>query len=128
MIDHLSITVGDIGKAQAFYDAVLAALGAGRLMNLEHGEVVISGYGQEGKPSFWIATGTGESAEPMRGHIAFAASDRSAVDAFHRAALAAGAIDNGAPGLRPNYHPTYYASFVIDPDGHRLEAVCHAPE
>jgi catechol 2,3-dioxygenase-like lactoylglutathione lyase family enzyme len=128
MIDHLSITVGDIGKARAFYDAVLAALGAERLMNVEYGNVVISGYGQEGKPSFWIAAGTGEPAEPLRGHVAFAASDRSAVDAFHHAAIGAGATDNGAPGLRPNYHPTYYASFVIDPDGHRLEAVCHTPE
>ncbi len=63
----------------------------------------------------------------MPGHIAFAALDRNTVDAFYQAALAAGAVDDGAPGLRPHYHANYYAAFVIDPDGHRIEAVCHAP-
>ena len=87
-----------------------------------------SGWGRDGKPSFWISQGPGDAALPRVGHIAFAASDRASVDAFYRAALASGARDNGAPGLRPHYHPTYYAAFVIDPDGNRLEAVCHAPE
>jgi catechol 2,3-dioxygenase-like lactoylglutathione lyase family enzyme len=64
----------------------------------------------------------------LAGHVAFAAPDRALVDAFHRAAMAAGATDNGAPGLRPHYHESYYGAFVIDPDGHRLEAVCHRPE
>jgi catechol 2,3-dioxygenase-like lactoylglutathione lyase family enzyme len=126
MIDHLSITVGDIGKARSFYDVVLATLGAARIMNMDRPEVRISGYGREGKPSFWIA-GTGAASASLPGHVAFAAPDRSAVDAFHAAALAAGAADNGAPGLRPHYHPNYYASFVVDPDGNRLEAVCHRP-
>lgn len=127
MIDHLSITVADIGKARAFYDAVLATLGAARIMNMDRPEVRISGYGREGKPSFWIAD-IGGGVAPMPGHVAFAALDRSAVDAFHAAALAAGAADNGAPGLRAHYHPNYYGSFVIDPDGNRLEAVCHHPQ
>lgn len=128
MIDHLSTTVADIEKARAFYDAVLATLGAGRVMNMDREEVRLSGYGVAGKPSFWIAAHQGSGAGPRPGHIAFAAPDRASVDAFHRAALAAGATDNGAPGLRPHYHPTYYASFVIDPDGNRLEVVCHRPE
>jgi catechol 2,3-dioxygenase-like lactoylglutathione lyase family enzyme len=127
MIDHVSMTVADIDKARAFYDAVLAALGAVRVMNAEHGEIVLSGYGREGKPSFWIAAGTGEGTG-LAGHIAFACGDRKSVDAFYHAAIAAGASDNGAPGLRPHYHASYYGSFVIDPDGHRLEAVCHLPE
>jgi catechol 2,3-dioxygenase-like lactoylglutathione lyase family enzyme len=126
MIDHVSTTVSDIEKARAFYDAVLGALGAVRLMNAEHGPIAISGYGQGGKPSFWIAGGTGE-APALAGHVAFAAPDRGAVDAFYKAAIAAGATDNGAPGLRPHYHENYYGAFVIDPDGNRLEAVCHAP-
>lgn len=126
MIDHLSITVADIEKSRIFYDAALAALGATRIMNMDRPEVRISGYGCDGKPSFWIAdTGTGAARLP--GHVAFAAPHRSAVDAFYRAAIAAGASDNGAPGLRPHYHPDYYASFVADPDGNRLEAVCHKP-
>lgn len=126
MIDHLSITVANIEKSRGFYDAALAPLDATRIMNMDRPEVRISGYGRDGMPSFWIAD-AGGGADPLPGHVAFAASDRSAVDAFHQAAIAAGASDNGAPGLRPDYHPNYYASFVIDPDGNRLEAVCHKP-
>ncbi len=83
-----------------------------------------AGFGANGKPAFWIGTG-----ETTRGslHVALVAGSRAAVDAFHHAALATGARDNGAPGLRPQYHPNYYGAFVIDPDGHNLEAVCHAP-
>jgi catechol 2,3-dioxygenase-like lactoylglutathione lyase family enzyme len=127
MIDHLSTGVGDIEKARAFYDAVLATLGAARVMNFDAGEVHGSGYGREGKPSFWIGQRP-EAAGARVGHVAFAARSRSEVDAFHRAALAAGATDNGGPGLRPHYHASYYAGFVIDADGNRLEAVCHRPE
>jgi catechol 2,3-dioxygenase-like lactoylglutathione lyase family enzyme len=127
MIDHLSLTVADLEKAVGFYDAVLAALGASRLATVDHGEIHIRGYGRDGKPSFWIAAGTGEGAA-LAGHVAFAAPDRATVDAFHRAAIGAGARDNGGPGLRPDYHENYYGAFVIDPDGHRLEAVCHRPE
>jgi catechol 2,3-dioxygenase-like lactoylglutathione lyase family enzyme len=127
MIDDLSIPVTDIAKARMFYDAVLSSLGAERLMSLDREDVRMSGYGRDGKPSFWIAERVGEAAAAMPGHIAFAAPSRAAVDAFHKEALTAGATDNGAPGLRPHY-PTYYAGFVIDADGHRLEAVCHRPE
>jgi catechol 2,3-dioxygenase-like lactoylglutathione lyase family enzyme len=127
MIDHLSLTVADLANAVGFYDAVLSPLGASRLAAVDHGEVHVRGYGRDGKPSFWIAGGTGESTG-FAGHVAFAAPDRASVDAFHRAAIAAGARDNGAPGLRPDYHENYYGAFVIDPDGHRLEAVCHRPE
>jgi catechol 2,3-dioxygenase-like lactoylglutathione lyase family enzyme len=127
MLDHLSIAVSDIEKARTFYDAILATLGGQRLMNMDRPEVRISGYGRDGHPCFWIAAMPDTAAVALPGHVAFAAPDRSAVDAFHGAALAAGASDNGAPGLRPHYHPNYYASFVIDPDGNRLEAVCHKP-
>jgi catechol 2,3-dioxygenase-like lactoylglutathione lyase family enzyme len=125
MIDHLSIAVTDLEQARRFYDAVLATLGARWLMSFDREDGRVSGYGRDGKPCFWIAEGKSEAAMP--GHVAFAAPGRAAVDAFHQAALAAGAADNGAPGLRPHYHADYYASFVIDPDGHHLEAVCHKP-
>ncbi len=127
MIDHLSLTVADIEKAVAFYDAVLATLGAERLMSFDRGDIRVRGYGRDGKPSFWIASGTSEGTT-LAGHVAFAAPDRASVDAFYHAAMAAGATDNGAPGLRPHYHESYYGAFVVDPDGHRLEAVCHRPE
>jgi catechol 2,3-dioxygenase-like lactoylglutathione lyase family enzyme len=124
MIDHLSLAVADVVRSRAFYDALLAPLGYGRVMDVDEASVVASGYGADGKPSFWI--GPGAAAGPAAGqHVAFAATSRAAVDAFHRAGLAAGGRDNGAPGLRPHYHPSYYAAFVIDPDGHHLEAVCH---
>jgi catechol 2,3-dioxygenase-like lactoylglutathione lyase family enzyme len=84
----------------------------------------VVGFGVEGKPSFWI--GERERSGPL--HVAFAAPDRATVDAFHEAALAAGGSDNGAPGLRPQYHPSYYGAFVLDPDGINVEAVTHRPE
>jgi catechol 2,3-dioxygenase-like lactoylglutathione lyase family enzyme len=83
-----------------------------------------AGYGSAGKPYFWIGTG---GAPTGGAHVAFTAADRPTVDAFHAAAMAAGARDNGGPGLRPHYHPDYYAAFVLDPDGHNIEAVCHKP-
>jgi catechol 2,3-dioxygenase-like lactoylglutathione lyase family enzyme len=84
----------------------------------------IGGFGDDQKPYFWIgARGTAQ-----RGlHVAFTADSRATVDAFHAAALAAGAVDNGAPGVREIYHPTYYGAYVPDPDGNNIEAVCHAP-
>jgi catechol 2,3-dioxygenase-like lactoylglutathione lyase family enzyme len=127
MIDHLSIAVSNVAKARSFYDAALAPLRATRLTNFDRDDASVSGYGRDGKPSFWIGERRDSPATPMPGHIAFAAENRGQVDAFYRAAIAAGASDNGAPGLRPHYHANYYAAFVIDPDGHRLEAVCHAP-
>lgn len=81
-----------------------------------------AGFGRDGKPDFWIG-GEGGLARPM--HVAILADERATVDAFHKAALAAGAKDNGAPGVRPHYHANYYGAFVLDPDGHNIEAVCH---
>ncbi|ACI99593.1 VOC family protein [Rhodospirillum centenum] len=127
MLDHVSIPVADLGRAIRFYDPVLGALGYRRQMESPQGV----GYGQAGKPWFWIGRPSdfGGCIGPLTGfHLAFAAPDRAAVDAFHAAALAAGGRDNGGPGLRLHYHPSYYAAFVFDPDGHRIEAVCHRPE
>lgn len=120
MIDHLSITVSNMVRGRVFYDAALASLGAKRVMDVEESA---SGYGNDWKPVFWIQAGV----PALEGHIAFQAANRAMVDAFYVAALAAGAKDNGAPGLRLHYHPNYYGAFVIDPDGNRLEAVCHGP-
>jgi catechol 2,3-dioxygenase-like lactoylglutathione lyase family enzyme len=123
MIDHISVHVRDFAKAKAFYDPVMAALGATPQMDFPpHG----TGYGFDGHPTFWFGVAEGP-AITGGGHIAFAADNRAFVDAFYAAAIKAGGTDNGAPGLRPHYHPTYYAAFVIDPDGNRLEAVCHKP-
>ena len=129
MIDHISIGVTDFERARTFYDAALTPLGYRRVM--EFGTSV--GYGN-GHPTFWIGVpepspdAPGGYSEPAPGvHIAFAARDRAAVDAFFRAATAAGGRDNGGPGVRPHYHPDYYAAFVVDPDGNRIEAVCHTP-
>jgi len=127
MLDHVGILVADWNKAKAFYDAAFAPLGISLLMQVpeEHtGGVKVGGYGRD-KPDFWMT----ESAETGPGrHYAFSARSRAEVDAFHAAALAAGGRDNGAPGLRPQYHPDYYGAFIIDPDGNNVEAVCHAPE
>lgn len=135
MIDHMGVTVRNLQDAQAFYDAALAPLGLAVVMSVtaeQTGGAAHLGYGAMqsrpdllvGKPTFWIT-----EAETPTGamHIAFLAADRAQVDAFHRAALAAGGADNGAPGVRPHYHPNYYGAFVLDPDGRNVEAVCHAP-
>lgn len=125
MIDHMTFGVVDFGRSTAFYDQVLAPLGVRRSFDVpkEHSDgVKVTGYGDE-RPWFWLAE---ERATTGLMHIAFRAETRAAVDAFHAAALRAGGTDNGAPGLRPHYHPHYYAAFVLDPDGHNIEAVCHA--
>jgi catechol 2,3-dioxygenase-like lactoylglutathione lyase family enzyme len=123
MLDHIGIIVPDMPRALAFYDAALAPLGIVRIMNVpDAAEPEGAGFGRDGKPFFWLSAGAAATS-PI--HVAFAAPDRAAVEAFHVAALAAGARDNGLPGLRPHYHPTYYAAFVIDPDGHNIEAVTH---
>jgi catechol 2,3-dioxygenase-like lactoylglutathione lyase family enzyme len=121
MIDHLSIDTANIAKARAFYDAALAALGYKRLSD---GDTSI-GYG-EGAVAFWVlAVKHPIVANAGSGlHICFSAPNRESVDAFHAAALVAGGLDNGAPGLRTGYAPTHFAGFVIDPDGMRIEAYC----
>jgi catechol 2,3-dioxygenase-like lactoylglutathione lyase family enzyme len=130
MIDHISLPVADFYRARAFYDAALQPLGYGRAMEFEHAGYGGLGYGLAQKPTFWVGAplAGGPPVTPPPGfHVAFAAPDRASVDAFYAAALAAGGSDNGAPGLRPHYHPNYYAAFVLDPDGYHIEAVCHRP-
>ncbi len=127
MIDHTGVAVSDAQVSRRFYEAALAPLGYQVLMEVpvEHtGGIVVLGLGVPPKPDFWLRQGTPQN-PPL--HVAFRAEDRAAVDAFHRAALAAGGKDNGAPGLRPHYHSGYYGAFVRDPDGHNVEACCHAP-
>jgi catechol 2,3-dioxygenase-like lactoylglutathione lyase family enzyme len=129
MIDHLSLGVLDLARSRAFYDAVLAPLGYRRVFDLEDA----SGYGraephplkEQGVP-FWITKNADGPA--LNGHVCFLAPARAAVDAFHATALAAGGRDNGKPGLRPEYHAHYYAAFIIDLDGYRIEAVRHQPD
>jgi catechol 2,3-dioxygenase-like lactoylglutathione lyase family enzyme len=120
MIDHSGISVSDVAKSKAFYRSALAPLGYTLLMEWEQA----AGFGVAPKPDFWI--GQGEPNVPPI-HIAFRAESRAQVDAFYRAAMAAGGTDNGGPGPRPQYHPHYYGAFVLDPDGHNIEAVCHTP-
>jgi catechol 2,3-dioxygenase-like lactoylglutathione lyase family enzyme len=118
MIDHAGVSVANVARSKMFYRTALAPLGYTLVMEWEQS----AGFGIGGKPDFWIGQGTPN--EP-RVHVAFRADTRAVVDAFHRAALAAGGRDNGAPGLRPHYHENYYGAFVLDPDGHNIEAVCH---
>ncbi len=124
MIDHIGFPVSDYARAKAFYEKAFAPLGYIVVMEVRQhdNDAVACGFGVNGKPDFWIG-GEGRLNKPV--HIAITARDRAAVDAFYQAALAAGAMDNGAPGVRPHYHPNYYAAFVLDPDGHNIEAVCH---
>jgi len=120
MIDHTGYTVADFDRSVAFYTKALAPLGYKLVMTYQK----YAGFGIDGKPEFWIEGGTAPSDKI---HIAFRASGRDQVRAFYEAALAAGGGDNGAPGLRPHYHENYYGAFVLDPDGHNVEAVCHDP-
>lgn len=125
MFDHLSLGVSNLQRSINFYNIVLAPLGIKCLFNLPY----VAAYGIE-RPMFWIGN-RGELTEicPSSGfHLAFVASDRSEVDAFYAAAMGIGGKDDGKPGLRPQYHPNYYAAFAIDPDGYRIEAVCHNPQ
>ena len=122
MLDHVGFAVSDYDRSKAFYAQALAPLGLSLLMEPI---AQAAGFGRDGKPFFWIEA-RGE-AVAGRLHIAFAVDDRATVDAFHSAALAAGATDNGAPGVRAIYHPNYYGGYVLDPDGHNIEAVCHRP-
>ena len=126
MIDHVGFPVSDFPRAKAFYEKALAPLGYVLVKEVRQAanDAPAAGFGVGGKPDFWIG---GEGALDKPPHIAIAAKDRAMVDAFYQAALAAGGKDNGAPGLRPHYHANYYGAFVRDPDGHNIEAVCHAP-
>jgi catechol 2,3-dioxygenase-like lactoylglutathione lyase family enzyme len=121
MLDHLGIQVADVPRAAAFYDAVLAPLGAHRM--LDFGQAV--GFGID-KPDFWVGATTGQG-RPWETHVAFAAEDRDAVRAFFDAAVAAGAEVLHEPRLFPEYHSDYFGAFVRDPDGNNVEAVCHRP-
>ncbi len=127
MLDHIGLTVADYGRSRAFFDAALKPLGVSVMMEVtaeQTGGHAHCGYGAEMKPYFWFGTGGPATAGV---HVAFTAPDRATVDAFYAAAMAAGGRDNGPPGVRAHYHPTYYGAFVLDPDGHNIEAVCHAP-
>jgi catechol 2,3-dioxygenase-like lactoylglutathione lyase family enzyme len=122
VIDHVGLNVSDYEASRRFFEKALEPLGYRVVMDFPEHDA--AGFGTNGKPEFWVAArdprGTGT-------HVAFVVPERSAVDAFHAAALVAGGEDNGGPGLRPHYHESYYAAFVLDPDGNNVEAVCHSP-
>ncbi|MCD6732718.1 MAG: VOC family protein [Burkholderiaceae bacterium] len=121
MFDHVGFGVSNLAESKAFFLKALEPLRVALVMEGPYGV----GIGQNNKPSLWLHQTQGVTA-PL--HIAFAAASRAEVDAFYKAALAAGGKDNGAPGLRHHYHPNYYGAFVIGPDGHNVEAVCHKAE
>ena len=136
VLDHINLRVADYDRSKQFYVAALMPLGFKLAMEGASGAGFSKGY----IPSFWIKAGvppaSGPSAPPFPQdgcagpylHVAFASETRAAVDAFHRAALAAGGRDNGGPALRTEYHANYYGAFILDPDGYNIEAVCHKPE
>lgn len=129
MLDHVGFAVADAERSRRFYEQALAPLGITLIMSVPPDKTIAGGtahgFGSNGKPYFWVgdneAVGEGT-------HVAFEAESRAEVAAFYEAALAAGGRDNGPPGIRPHYHPNYYAAFVFDPDGINIEAVCHHPE
>jgi catechol 2,3-dioxygenase-like lactoylglutathione lyase family enzyme len=134
MIDHITLCVSDCGRAKAFYAAALAPLAYSPMAEFEHDGAQIAGFGWTGpdgrrKVDWWIVAHPPGSRTAVSGptHLALLAKDRTTVDAFFAAAMAAGGKDNGAPGLRPHYHADYYGAFVLDPDGNNIEAVCHTP-
>lgn len=128
MIDHIGFAVKDADASKRFYAAALAPLGLKLVMSATPEQTesggTAHGFGTESNPFFWIADGerVGQGT-----HVAFTVETRAQVDAFHKAALAAGGTDHGAPGPRPHYGPDYYAAFILDPDGMNIEAVCHRP-
>jgi catechol 2,3-dioxygenase-like lactoylglutathione lyase family enzyme len=134
MIDHMSIQVRDYEKSKAFYVKALGPLGYSVLMEFTKKQVpelpvpAVCGLGENNKPDFWLSEPK-QGEPPTNGqHLAFRAESRKVVDEFFKAALAAGAKSNGEPGIRAHYHPNYYGAFVIDINGHNLEACCHEPE
>ncbi|ATU92798.1 VOC family protein [Phyllobacterium zundukense] len=125
MIDHTGVAVSNHQQSKKFYSETLAAIGYELIVEFPAsvtGSEDVAGFGEGGKPDFWVVSGT-PNKPPV--HVAFRVTSRAAVDAFYKAALTAGGRDNGQPGLRPHYHTDYYAAFVLDPDGHNIEAVCH---
>jgi catechol 2,3-dioxygenase-like lactoylglutathione lyase family enzyme len=122
VVDHVKFAVTDYERSKAFYKKALAPLGVSLLMEFAGAG---AGFGRAGRPSFLIEA----HGEPVPGplHIALRASTRAQVDAFHAAAIDAGGVDNGGPGIRAHYHPDYYGAYVLDPDGNNIEAVCHEP-
>jgi len=122
MLDHVGFAVSDYKRSKVFYEKALAPLGI-RLLIEPAGQA--AGFGTDGKPFFWIEA----QGHPVKGrlHVAFTVDSHELVDAFHAAALEAGASDNGVPGMRRIYHPHYYGAYILDPDGHNIEAVCHKP-
>jgi catechol 2,3-dioxygenase-like lactoylglutathione lyase family enzyme len=128
MFDHVGIPVSDFEKAKAFYMRALKPLGFGLIVEVsskETGNNAQAGFGAGKRAQFWVGTG-----KPIKGrvHFAFEAKSREAVRDFYDAAMKAGGQDNGEPGLRPHYHENYYSAFVLDPDGHNIEAVCRKAE
>lgn len=124
MIDHMGLSAADFARMLEFYEKALAPLGIKTMMRFGKevtGDFEVAGLGRE-KPFLWLAH-AGQTTPRM--HIAIRADDRGEVDAFYQAAIAAGGTDNGTPGLRPHYHENYYGAFVLDPEGHNLEVVCH---
>lgn len=119
MYDHIGLKVSNLAASRRFYEAALAPLGH----VLGSHDDTYAGLGPKGAPALWLYANAG-AAQAVGTHVAFRAADHRAVDAFHKAGLKAGARDNGAPGPRPDYSPTYYAAFLIDPDGNNVEAVC----
>ena len=120
MIDHVAFYVSDLERSRRFYEQALGPMGYEVAFEMD-GMVA---WGTEGYPRFAVRVGKEAT---TTGHVAFTVEDRATVDAFHAAAMAAGGTDNGAPGVREHYHPTYYAAFVGDPDGNNIEAVCQKP-
>jgi catechol 2,3-dioxygenase-like lactoylglutathione lyase family enzyme len=121
IIDHVGISATDFERSRAFYTAALGALGIKELWTYDENGSAHVGYGKD-RPTFWLGSG-----KQFRGeaHVAFMAASRAEVESFYTAALANGGRDNGRPGIRAHYHPNYYGAFVLDPDGHNIEAVCH---
>lgn len=127
MIDHLGVKVSQYSRSRDFYVKALAPLNYELLMEFPasgSGAPDVGGFGERPHPDFWLGVGS----VATTAHIAFRAKSRKDVDAFYKAAIAAGGRDNGEPGLRPQYHANYYGAFVLDPDGYNVEAVCHNPE
>lgn len=120
MYDHIGLRVKDLGASVRFFEAALAPLG---FVLCSRDESTYAGFGPPGAPALWLHAV--KKAGNSGAHVAFRARNRTAVAAFHKAGLGAGGSDNGAPGLRPDYSPTYYGAFLIDPDGNNVEAVCH---